>query len=74
MLISKLSYKIDFRKEYRALEKITLFNYELELINMIRQHKNPEKALEIAIEIILGYLAQHESSEIPNSVETRELA
>ena len=32
---------------------------ELILIDLIREHKNPEQALAIAIEIILSILKQH---------------
>ena len=36
---------------------------EIELINLIRENDNPEQALATAVDIILLYLAQHESSE-----------
>lgn len=36
---------------------------ELELLNMIREHDNPEIALETALEIIISYLEQHESCD-----------
>lgn len=36
---------------------------EQELIKIIRENDNPEKALVTAVEVILSYLAQHESSE-----------
>lgn len=39
---------------------------ELELLNMIRSHDNPEIALETALEIIISYLEQHESFEEPS--------
>ena len=35
---------------------------EQELINIIRENDNPEKALMAAAVIILGFLKQHESS------------
>ena len=38
-------------------------NNEIELINMIRENDNPERALMAATLIILGYLKQHGSSE-----------
>lgn len=38
---------------------------EIELINMIRENDNPERALMAAATIILGYLKQHGSSEEP---------
>ena len=34
---------------------------ERELLNMIRTHSNPEVAVQGAVEVILAYLAQHES-------------
>jgi hypothetical protein len=36
---------------------------EMELIKLIRENDNPERALMAAATIILGYLKQHESSE-----------
>ena len=36
---------------------------EIELINIIRENDNPGEALSKAVDIILLYLAQHESSE-----------
>ena len=36
---------------------------EMELIKIIRENDNPEKALMAAAVIILGFLKQHESSE-----------
>ena len=38
-------------------------NNEIELINMIRENDNPERALMAATLIILGFLKQHGSSE-----------
>ena len=38
---------------------------EIELINMIRENDNPERALTVAATIILGFLKQRESSEEP---------
>ena len=35
--------------------------YEQELINLIRENDNPERALMAATVIILGFLKQHES-------------
>lgn len=37
---------------------------EQELINLIRENDNPEQALVTAVETILLYLKQHESSEV----------
>lgn len=36
---------------------------EKELLNIIRENDNPERAVATAIEIILSYLEQHGSSE-----------
>ena len=33
-------------------------NYEIELLNIIREHDNPKQALIIAIETIVSYLEQ----------------
>lgn len=45
---------------------------ELELIEMIRNHKNPEKAFVTALEIILLFVNHRESSESKSSVGFRE--
>jgi hypothetical protein len=37
---------------------------EKELIRIIRENDNPEQALMTAAVIILGFLKQHESSEV----------
>ena len=42
--------------------------HELELLYIIRTHENPEKALEIAIQTIIGFLEQSESSQEPSVV------
>lgn len=47
---------------------------ERELLDMIRNHKNPEEALKGAISVILAYLSQHESSQGPSSAVPRESA
>lgn len=47
---------------------------ERELMDMIRNHKNPEEALKGAISVILAYLALHESSRVPSSAVPRESA
>ena len=39
---------------------------EKELIKMIRENDNPGEALMTATAIILDYLKQHESSEVPS--------
>ena len=36
-------------------------NNEKELLNIVHQHSNQEKAIEIAIKIILDFLEQHGS-------------
>ena len=40
---------------------------ELELIKLIRENDNPEQALATAVETILSFLEQHESSQVPCS-------
>ena len=40
----------------------------MELIGIIRENDNPEQALTIAAQVILDFLAQHESSEEPVAV------
>jgi hypothetical protein len=40
---------------------------EIKLIEMVRNHNDPEKALITAVEIILRYLEQPESFEEPSS-------
>jgi hypothetical protein len=47
---------------------------EIELINLIRDNENPEKALTTAVEVILIYLKQHGSSEGQAAVCLQELA
>lgn len=42
-------------------------NNEMELVRMIREHDEPEKALVVAIEVITSFLAQHGSSEVPTA-------
>ena len=49
-------------------------NNEIELINMIRENDNPEQAAMVAIDIILKYLRQPESFEVPSAVCLQELA
>ena len=46
----------------------------MELISMIRENDNPEKALMTAIDIILLTLVQQKSSEEQAVVATQELA
>ena len=40
-------------------------NNEMELISIIRENDNSEQAVMIAIETILSFLEQHESSQVP---------
>ena len=47
---------------------------ELELINIIRENDKPEEALATAVDIILLYLVQHESSEGQAAVGLQVLA
>ena len=49
-------------------------NNEFELIRIIRENDNPEKALVTAVETILLYLKQHGSSEEQAVADLRELA
>lgn len=37
--------------------------YEMELVRMIREHDEPEKALMVAVEVITSFLKQRGSSE-----------
>ena len=46
---------------------------EKELINIIRENDNPEQALMTAAVIILGFLKQHESSEVQAPVYLQAL-
>lgn len=47
-------------------------NYETKLLDMIRENEHPEKAVIIAIETILAFLARRESSVEPIFVAPRE--
>ena len=47
---------------------------EVELINLIRENDNPARALATAVDIILTFLKQHESSEVQVAADLRELA
>ena len=42
-------------------------DHELELLYIIRNHENPEKALEIAIQTIIEFLRQSESCQEPSA-------
>lgn len=41
---------------------------EQELITIIRENDNPEQALLVAVEVILSFLVQPESSQEPSAV------
>ena len=47
---------------------------ELELIKLVRENDNPGQALVTAVETILLYLKQHESSEEQAAADLQELA
>lgn len=59
-----------FYSNYERGIKIMTDN-EKELINIIRENDNPEKALVTATVIILDFLKLHGSSEAPASVDLR---
>jgi len=52
-----MSYSDIFRQE----EETTVTKNEAELIKLIRENDNPERALMTATLIVLGYLKQHGS-------------
>ena len=47
---------------------------EINLLNLIREHKYPEQALMTAIETTIYFLRQLESSVTPFAADSRELA
>ena len=47
---------------------------ERELINLIRENDNPEKAILTAVDTILWFLVQQKSFEAPALAVTQELA
>ena len=47
---------------------------EIELIKLIRENDNPNQALTTAVDIILLYLVQHESSGVQVVAALQELA
>lgn len=49
-------------------------NNEIELIKIIRENDNPQTALAVAVETILSYLRQRESSQEQAVAALRELA
>lgn len=46
---------------------------ETALLDMVRNHNNPEQALLVAIEVIIDFLTHPESTELKSSVEVQEL-
>lgn len=49
-------------------------DHEKEMIHFIRSSSDPERALEIAIAVIVEYLRQHESSPTPLPDSAQESA
>lgn len=45
---------------------------EKELLNIINQHSNPQKALEIAMELMTDFLANYEESQDTSSALRQE--
>ena len=45
---------------------------EMELLHIIRQTDNPEQSLIIAVDTILKFLKQHESSQVQSSACLQE--
>lgn len=58
--------------KHKTKNKTKPQNFETKLLNMVREHENPDEALLIAIETILLYLERRESFEAPISVAPRE--
>lgn len=52
---------------------VEMSEHEKELIKIIRENDNPERAVATAIEVILSYLEQHGSSEGRAAVGLQEL-
>lgn len=59
-------------RDYRRLSTMT--NNEVELFKIIRSHADPEQAVLTAIDVILGFLAQDESSQERSAACPREFA
>ena len=49
-----------------------LHSKEIEVINKIRNSSDPERAMQIATEIILHYLEQRESSQLQSAALLQE--
>ena len=47
---------------------------EVELIKLIRENDNPARAIVTAVDIILSFLKQHESSEVQVAAYLQVLA
>lgn len=47
-------------------------NNEKELLNIIHQHSNPEKALKIAMDLMIDFLEKHEALQDTFSVHHQE--
>lgn len=67
LTIENYYYKLKMERMF-AIFKVRegdffMSNRELELIKLIREHDDPEGALETAANIILAFLKQHESFE-----------
>ena len=72
LTIKTTSYKLKMERMFANFKvregDFFMSNRELELIKLIREHDDPEGALVTAANIILDFLAQHESSEEPFAV------
>ena len=49
-----------------------MLNNEIDVINKIRGSKDPDRAMQVATEIILDYLMQRESSQLQSAVPLPE--
>lgn len=63
----------DVLKE-KYIGRFIMTENEYELLNIIRNHNNPEQALDVALQIILAFLEQLESFQGRDSVCPRESA
>ena len=59
--------------EYAAWEARIMVHSEMDVINKIRNSSDPERAMQIATDIILDYLMQKESSRSQSAVLLQEL-
>lgn len=55
--------------QQNKLEKLTMTENEIKLLDMIRANDDPEQALLTAVGVILDFLSHHESTESISSVE-----